>query len=211
MSGNLPDRRNWTRSLTVVVVVAVAAVIGGYLIDSNAVETDRKYLRATAGPVLFDHGAHQSEYVASCATCHHPLFAAAQAVSCADCHDDGRDKDDLDHDSLKELHNQDCSQCHEQQAGDEQASSCRQCHPTLQQEEADTVGCASCHDDSYTPEIMSHDEYLEIEEHSCLGCHAPRSLADAYHTTCSNCHLDTSPERFAQADGEVSCGACHLR
>ena len=210
MSGNLRGRRNWTRSLTTVFIVAAAAVMGGYLIDGTAVETDRIYLRAAAGPVLFDHGAH-GEYAQSCAVCHHPLYAAAQATACSDCHDDDRQSDTYDHASLKELHNQDCSQCHEQQEADDQATSCRQCHPSVQQEEQAVVSCASCHDDSYTPDLMSHDEYLAIDDHTCLGCHAPRPRADAYHASCSDCHLDAAPQRFAHADGEVLCGACHLR
>jgi hypothetical protein len=168
MSGNVPGRQNWTRSLTAVLIVAVVAAVAGYLADGTAGGTERLYLRSTAGPVLFDHGAH-SQAADSCAVCHHPITGPAQEVSC------------------------------------------RECHLASQQGEATPVSCADCHDDSYTPEMMSHEEYLEVEEHSCLGCHSPRSLADSYHSNCSSCHLKTAPARFAQAGGEVRCGACHLR
>ncbi len=210
MSGNLQDRRNWTRSLTVVFAVALVAVITGSLFDGVADGTDRVYLRNTAGAVLFDHGAH-GQYVDSCAVCHHPLYSAAQATTCADCHDDERAADEFSHGELKDLHASDCSLCHQQQAEDNQAASCRQCHRAIQQSETSSLACTTCHDDGYSPELLSHDEYVEIDDHSCLGCHAPRSLADSYHTSCSDCHLDTAPERFAQADGAVQCGVCHLR
>ncbi|MBE0583561.1 MAG: hypothetical protein IH612_07315 [Desulfofustis sp.] len=210
MSGKLQDRRNWTRSLTVVVAVALVAVITGYLLEGTAVGTDRLYLRNTAGAVLFDHGAH-GQYADSCATCHHPLYGAAPTATCADCHDDNRAADDVSHSELKELHARDCSLCHQQQVEDDQAVSCRQCHPAVQQSETNTSACTACHNDDYVPEMLSHDEYLEIDDHSCLGCHAPRSLADSYHTNCSDCHLDAAPEKFMNSDGTVRCGSCHLR
>lgn len=209
MSGSLQDRRNWTSSLTIVVVTAVAALILGYFIPESPAETDRKYLQNTAGPVLFDHGEHEL-MAESCAVCHHSLYSSVQAITCEDCHGEDMGADMFSHDELKEIHGTDCSQCHEQKAGDDQAVSCRQCHPAVQQSETPQNSCTECHDDSYTADIMDHDEYLEIEDHSCLGCHAPGSLSEAYHTSCTNCHLENSPERFTQADGEVLCAACHL-
>ncbi len=210
MSGDLHTRRNWTRSLTIVALVAAVAVALGYLLPQSSAETDRKYLHNTAGPVLFDHKAH-ALMADSCAVCHHPLYSATLAVTCEDCHGEEVEADEFSHSELKEIHGTDCSQCHEQEAGDDQALSCRQCHPAVQQSEASVNSCTECHDDGYSPAIMDHDEYLEIEDHSCLGCHAPGSLSEVYHTNCSNCHLEYSPERFTQADGEVLCAACHLR
>lgn len=198
--------------MSVVVVVAAAAVIVGYLVPGTAETdkvTDRMFLENTAGPVLFDHQEH-NQMTGSCAVCHHPLYSAAQATTCEDCHGDDRAADDFSHDELKEMHANDCSQCHEQQSEAAQAASCRQCHPAIQQSESATLACTECHEDGYTPDIMAHDEYQEIEDHSCLGCHAPQSLSDAYHTGCSDCHLENSPERFTQADGEILCAACHL-
>lgn len=169
MSGNIRDRRNWTRSLTVMMILAGVAVVIGYVVTAGAVKTDRVYLRNTAGAVLFDHGMH-NQVVDSCVECHHDLSGE-----------------------------------------EEEATSCRECHPGVQQSETNTVTCLECHEDDYTADMMEHDEYLEIEEHSCKGCHAPRSVSDAYHTNCSSCHLETSPERFTKANGELLCGACHLR
>ncbi len=168
MSGNIRNRRNWTRSLTVVTLVAVVGTIIGCLADDGAVQTDRIYLQNTAGAVLFDHGEH-SNSADSCVTCHHNL------------------------------------------RGDEQAASCRECHPGTQQSEKQTLSCTECHDDSFTPDMMEHEEYLEIDDHSCLGCHAPQSVSQVYHTNCSNCHLENAPDRFTKTGGDVACGACHLR
>lgn len=168
MSGNIRDRRNWTRSLTITLVVAVAAAVIGCMVDAGAKKTDRLYFKNTAGAVLFDHGAHQDS-AESCVTCHHNIQA------------------------------------------EEEAASCRECHQTVQPSETNTLACIECHDDDYTPDMMEHEEYLEIEDHSCLSCHAPRSISSAYHQNCSDCHLENSPKIFTKANGELLCGACHLR
>ncbi|MGB3210233.1 MAG: cytochrome c3 family protein [Desulforhopalus sp.] len=168
MSGDIRDRRNWTRSLTVAMIVAATAVVIGYMVDVKADNNDRLYFRNTAGAVLFDHGTH-GQSADSCVTCHHNIKA------------------------------------------DSEAASCRLCHPGFQPNEANTVACLDCHDDSYTPDMMEHEEFLEIEGHSCLGCHTPRSVSSAYHKNCSDCHLENSPEKFTHANGELRCGACHLR
>lgn len=192
-----------------VLVAAAAAVIGGMAGAGNE-ETDRVYLRSTAGSVLFDHGKH-SETAESCAVCHHDLLAGEQFVSCQECHGDDIDPAEFAHADLKEYHGGDCLKCHEQAAGDDQAQTCRECHPGTQENEEKTVGCTECHDDGFTPDMMGHDEYLEVEDHSCLGCHQPGSVSEAYHANCTACHMETSPKRFADPEGGVVCAACHLR
>lgn len=210
MSGNKQGRRNWTLSMTVALLAAVAAAVIGSMAGGESAATDRFYLRNTAGPVLFNHGKHK-EIIGSCAACHHDLYSSEQAVSCNDCHDDGREPADFEHAELKEFHGRDCSTCHEQRVEDNQAASCRNCHPGTQKNEAGTVACADCHDSSYEPDMMEHDEYLEIEEHSCLGCHAPGSVSETYHASCTNCHLEADAKRFVNDDAAVKCGGCHLR
>jgi hypothetical protein len=175
MNGNMQNRRNWTRSLSVVITVAVIGAVIGCLADDGIVTTDRIYLQNSAGAVLFDHQAHK-ESVDTCVQCHHNLNEQG-----------GDDLDEL------------------------QAASCRECHPTTQQSEKQTQSCTVCHEDDYEPDMMEHDEYLEISDHSCLGCHSPKSVSEVYHINCSNCHLETLPDRFTTAGGDVSCGACHLR
>lgn len=210
MSGKNQGRRNWTLSMTAALVTATAAVVIGCIAADKPVLTDRLYLRSSAGSVLFDHGKH-NEADASCATCHHTLYGSAQEVSCEECHDDEFEPGDFEHSELKEFHGRDCSNCHEQVAEDDQSVSCRTCHPSVQDSESRTVDCAQCHDDDYDQDMMEHDEFLEIEDHSCLGCHTPGSVSEAYHANCTPCHLETTPERFANEDGTVKCSGCHLR
>jgi hypothetical protein len=210
MNGNIRGRRNWTFSMTVALLVAAVSVVIGYMGTRETVATERFYLRSSAGNVLFDHGRH-NEMTESCAACHHDLFAAAQATSCSTCHDDEFEPADFDHTELKEFHGRDCATCHEQTTGDEQAASCRSCHPGIQQSETRTVSCSDCHDDSYAADMIGHDEYQEIEDHSCLGCHSPASVSEVYHANCTSCHLDTAADRFTNSDGSVMCSGCHLR
>lgn len=209
MSGNHRGRRNWTHSMTVAVLVAAAAAVVGYMSGDAAGKADRKYLQSTAGSVLFDHGGH-NEAVEACVQCHHDLLGSAVATSCDECHDEDVEADDYEHAELKEIHGRQCSQCHEQVKEDDKAVSCRSCHPGIQEESVRTVACSECHED-YTQDMMEHQEYQEVEDHSCVGCHAPASLSEAYHVNCTACHLESSPERFADPKGEVICGACHLR
>lgn len=210
MSGNFRDRRNWTRSLTIALLLAVMAAIIGCLADRDTTTTDRRYLQASAGPILFDHFKH-GDAIDSCVQCHHDLYGSAQAVSCQECHDDDMSPEDVDHDSLKEIHDRDCATCHAQVKEDDEAASCRSCHPGTQESETPVISCSECHDDSYTADLMSHDEYMDAGDHSCLGCHAPSSISQVFHTNCTDCHLDSAPERFADENGAVVCGACHLR
>lgn len=209
MSGNPQGRRNWTLSMTVALIVATAAAVIGFMAGETSVATDRYYLESTAGNVLFDHGRHSSE-ADSCAACHHDLYGGSQAVSCEECHDSA-DPDEFEHAELKEFHSRDCATCHEQDSDDDQAASCRSCHPGFQDSEERSVSCTDCHDDDYDPEMLGHDEYLEIEDHSCLGCHAPGSVSEVYHISCTSCHLEVATDRFANDDETVMCSGCHLR
>ena len=209
MSGNPRDRKNWTLSMTIALLVAAGVAVLGSLVGEKSVATNRYYLESSAGNVLFDHGTH-SDTADSCATCHHTLYGAAQAISCEECHAD-YEPEDFEHGELKEFHDRDCSGCHEQVAEDDQAASCRDCHLAVRESETNLVSCSECHDDDYQPEMMDHDEYQEIEDHTCLGCHSPRALAETYHTSCSDCHLEEAADRFALSDGSVNCSGCHLR
>ena len=209
MSGNVRVRRNWARSLTIVLIVAVAGAIIGCLADGKKTNTHRLFFQSTAGAVLFDHGKH-SQSADACAQCHHDIYSATQATACTECHDADVKADDFEHDNLKEIHSRDCSRCH-QVKEEAKPDSCRTCHPGSQPSTTPLVNCTECHDDSFSPEMLEHDEYLDIEAHTCQGCHAPRSVSEAYHTNCTSCHLENAPARFSGADGKVVCGACHLR
>ncbi len=210
MSGKPGGRRNWTLSMTFAFLVATAAAVIGSLYTTEPENTDRVYLQSSAGAVLFDHGKHGG-MVDSCAKCHHDLYGASEVTSCTECHDEDFEAASFEHTELKEFHGRDCSKCHEQVQEDDRAASCRTCHPGAQQGEDRTVSCLECHGDEYTPDLMVHNEFLEIEEHSCLGCHAPTTVSEAYHSTCTNCHVEVSPEKFTATDGAIQCSGCHLR
>ena len=210
MSGNWRNRPNWTLSMTVVVLAALAAAFVGSVTTEEPAAAERFYLRNSAGSVLFDHDKHQ-ETVDSCAACHHDLLGSGAGISCAECHGDDVDPADFEHAELKEYHEANCLNCHEQEKEDTEALSCRSCHPAVQENEPGFNGCSDCHDDGYEPDMLEHQEYLEIEDHSCLGCHTPESTSEAYHAGCFSCHIEESPERFLNQDSTVNCGGCHLR
>lgn len=210
MSGNWRDRPNWTLSMTMALVAAAAAVGIGVFFDRDPAAAERFYLSSSAGSVLFDHKRHQ-ETTDFCGACHHDLLGSGSEISCFECHADEIEPEDYEHAELKEFHGSDCSQCHEQNKDDAEAVSCRSCHPAAQKEEPGTVACSACHDDEYEADMLEHQEYLEIEDHSCLGCHEPESVSEAYHNGCFSCHIQASPERFLNADSTVKCGGCHLR
>ena len=210
MNGNNRGRKNWTLSLTIAVVIAAAATVIGCMGGTQPGNADRLYMTATAGSVLFDHGIHQ-ENAESCASCHHDLLSAEATTACADCHDDGRESGDFEHAELKEFHERNCITCHGNTAADREPLSCRECHSKTQESENRNVSCQECHDDSFEPDMMAHDEFLEIEDHSCLGCHNPATVSEAYHTNCTSCHRANAPERFIDNTGAPVCAACHLR
>lgn len=206
---NGDKRKNWTTSLTIVASIAAVIALIGCLAKPPARKTDRNYLKSSAGNVLFDHGQHQKN-ADSCAACHHPLYGSTLAISCSDCHDDELDPTDFEHEELISYHSRDCSTCHEQTMDDDEATSCRDCHQQQAEEAEVSVSCMECHED-YEPDMMEHDEYLEVEDHTCLGCHTPSTISQAYHNSCTPCHLENAPARFAAKDGKTVCGACHLR
>jgi len=177
--------------------------------EENSV-VDRLYLKSSAGPVLFDHSKH-SNLVGTCATCHHDLLSSQLATTCSECHDDDVEPDDYDHAELKDIHSGECLTCHDQSQDDDQSMSCRNCHLTTTENTVGFNGCQSCHDDDYTADMMDHEEYIEVEDHTCDGCHTPKKISETYHDNCTPCHLESAPQRFGDSEGKTVCGACHLR
>ena len=198
----------WALTILAVAAIAVAAV--GYLQPDNEPDQGRRYMRNASGAVLFTHSDHQAQ-VGDCVSCHHELVSGG-AVACTDCHEDPEYTPALaDHDELLEYHEAACAECHDV-AEARNAQSCRACHPAAAEEGDAVLGCDGCHDDpDYTSELAGHDELLEIEDHECAGCHTPRAVSDIYHATCNACHLNSAPDRFADGEGQVICGGCHLK
>jgi hypothetical protein len=47
---------------------------------------------------------------------------------------------------------------------------CEVCHHELVLSD-DRTECSECHDDDYDQDLLTHDEMLEIEDHTCNYCH----------------------------------------
>lgn len=197
-----------TRTLVILTAVAALAVCVAYLADSGPDEARRYYIRSSAGAVVFDHEAHAG-YADDCASCHHELLLADSRVPCSDCHDEGMSEEDFDHEELKTIEGHACERCH-QVNKNARANSCRGCHPTDEPVDLATVGCVECHDDDFTPDMMTHDEMRGVEGHGCEGCHHPRAIGAVFHGHCSHCHLTARPGIFADQNGGARCQSCHL-
>ncbi len=202
-------RKQSHRILIVVTAIClITGIISSYF-SGTAVSGERYYLSNSGGAVLFNHAQHVSDSE-SCADCHHTLYTVSDMTQCTDCHDEGFSAEDFTHQELNEIEGHRCSFCHMVDKA-RTAMSCRKCHMKIQESAITTHTCAECHDDSYTQELMSHDEYQEIEGHTCEGCHQASSLSDVYHGQCSSCHIREQEDRFTDNEGQVRCNACHLK
>lgn len=197
------------RVLIVLTLVAGLVGVAGYWVESEPTDTDRYYLRNSGGAVLFEHQAHV-DLVDGCESCHHDLLLSDSRQACSDCHGEDVVADDFDHDDLKAIEAHTCGVCHQVNELAE-AKSCRHCHPSVQEVDLQIVSCAECHDADYTPDLLTHDEMLEVDGHLCEGCHNPRAINVVYHEQCNRCHLIENPKLFAAEDGSGRCEICHLK
>ncbi|MEW5736192.1 MAG: cytochrome c3 family protein [Thermodesulfobacteriota bacterium] len=157
--------------LVVLLVVGIAAY-GSFPIRAPEVPT-RMYLVNNGGNLLFSHEAHVKDYGAeSCDTCHHTGdMNPAEAVSCANCHDESYDempKDDFDH------------KAHYSEDG--YGQSCTDCHTESFPEGKGPKDCTSCHkpgEDRWAPNKMAafHDQ--------CIKCHEDQGAGPV---KCAECH-----------------------
>lgn len=198
------------KTITLIILTIVCFLVGSatYYFEESPQNTDRYYIDNSGGAVLFEHGVHgdQSE---SCADCHHPLFSVTDMTSCSECHDEDVLAEDFSHKEMIEIEDHNCSFCHPVNE-DVQPQSCGSCHPKLQEESEAVINCMECHDDSYTADLLTHDEMQEIEDHTCEGCHNAKSLSDSYHKQCNGCHAKENEELFIDSEGKTKCSACHL-
>jgi len=208
MNGNA--LRSKQRALVLVVIIAGIVGIAGYALPEKQTDSGRLYLRNSAGPVVFNHIGH-SEQTGACVSCHHDLIGEADPASCANCHGEYMQAADFTHEVFTSVEGHECSFCH-QIAPDTAAQNCRTCHPESQEADANTAECSTCHDASYTPDLMSHNMLNEVHTSSgCETCHAPREIQTAYHDQCNDCHLRQQPEMFSADDGGARCERCHLK
>ncbi len=199
------------KSVVLVILTVIAGIvgIGGYMFGGQPPETGRYYIRNSGGAVMFDHAQH-TQLAEDCADCHHTVLSADDRNSCSTCHDDEMSADYFEHADLKEIHAQKCTFCHNR-APEAEPQPCQECHPKAQPADNTNISCSECHDDSYTKDLLTHDEMQQIEAHSCDGCHNSRSLNVVYHEQCTGCHLRQDEEKFATKSGEVNCNICHLK
>lgn len=205
-----PDR-DLRKALPLATVAGLAVLVGviGYLRADPEPSRDHIYIPSSSGPVLLTHARHAG-LADDCVNCHHELVRG-DAVACSECHDEaGYVPDMIDHDDLARIKAHVCGGCHDV-AANQEALNCRQCHPAVATDRASLIDCQTCHDSSYTPDLMDHAALLDIEGHTCKGCHVLSSVADSYHAQCNACHLAAAPAVFQGADGSTLCAACHLK
>ena len=200
------------RPLTLLVLVAAALALYGYLKPEPAIEGRYFYLENAGGAVLFTHAAHQ-ENDTMCVTCHHALIQG-DAENCNECHDDGDyTVDDFTHAELLDIEDHSCDGCHTP-LPDADARGCRVCHPaasTGSEKPNEPLNCQQCHDDpDYIADDFTHTELLDLEDHSCIGCHQPGPIGEIYHQDCTACHRGREPERFIDDQDQAICKSCHL-
>jgi hypothetical protein len=211
MNGRKPSSAK-LRSLIILTVLAAAAGITGYLADSEAGADDnprRFYLKNAGGAVLFEHEFH-STLTEGCESCHHDILSSDDRHPCTQCHDEGFAAEDFSHAELVEIAGHDCESCHRVNE-EKQIQSCRSCHPLVQEEAQGIVPCQDCHEEGFSPDMLTHDEMQDVEGHECSSCHIPSSVSDSYHHQCNRCHLADSPDVFADEKGDALCFRCHLQ
>jgi hypothetical protein len=208
MNGDF-SRQGGSLPLILLVLLAGLAGIAGYWTESEPPDSDRYYLRNIGGAVLFGHRAH-ADMIGRCEGCHHNLLLSDSRHPCSDCHDETMVADDFEHGDLKTIEAHRCEFCHRVNES-AQAQSCRNCHRATAKAGPRVVTCSQCHDDDYTPDLLTHDEMQELDGHSCEGCHNPQEIGAVYHQQCNRCHLDENPEKFASENGSAKCQSCHLK
>ena len=87
----------------------------------------------------------------------------------------------------------------------EHDTQCVACHHALIQGQA--CDCSDCHDDpEYVHGSFTHDEYLDIEDHSCTDCHLLQP--DTAARNCRACHPAAVAETIVP-ENTADCQQCH--
>jgi len=180
---------------------------GGYLFFPKSEHSGRYFLANSGGAVVFDHEQHSK--ITGCPDCHHPLLSADHRIPCSECHGEDVSADGLSHADFMDVQSHQCTSCHETRENIE-ATNCRNCHFESETGTNKNIACATCHDESYESDMLSHDEMQEIEGHTCAGCHNARTMSEAFHTGCNRCHLNEASEKFV-VNGQTKCQSCHLK
>jgi Ni/Fe-hydrogenase subunit HybB-like protein len=147
--------------------------------------------------VLFDHKKHVEREGgdASCARCHHLVFAGERATGCARCHSDMfRATDTFDH-RLHEARlgaGKGCATCHVDDALKDQAHAkpCLDCHKRM-------VPTNAAIQPQHPPRLGMAPGYVPVIHKACIGCHEERAkdarLNKPKLGECATCHSGKIP------------------
>ncbi len=148
--------------------------------------------RTSQAPVLFDHKKHVEREGgdASCARCHHLVFAGERATGCTRCHRDMyRPTDTFDH------------RLHEARLGG--GKGCATCHADDQpKDEAHTKACLECH------KRMIPDRAVLKPQHPPRLAPAP-GFVPAVHKMCGGCHEERAKDASLKKPALGQCASCH--
>lgn len=207
MNGDMKNKKSPLLILLFAAVMYIVAV-AGYLIERPDSDPDHLFFANTGGDVVMKHKDHANDL--HCADCHHDLLSSDNRTACFECHEDDVDPEDFEHAELLDIEDHRCTTCHNRLHDDDPVS-CRTCHLQEVKGTSSTAGCAECHDEDITPDFLTHDEMLEVEDHSCYDCHSVMALSDAFHQQCTDCHLKSGQARFVNDKGVARCVICHLK
>jgi hypothetical protein len=154
--------------VTVIVVVAVAISVAGYMKPPTAEEMPRRLLlESMGGNVIFSHLEHDRTYSIDCATCHHESANPGKTpVLCGRCHPSEFTPEYVaDHQSFFE-DPQHCERCHHTGVAD--------------------GPCSSCHGETIEQLIPTR---MNAFHRGCMGCHEGMGSGPHGDDSCNRCHM----------------------
>ena len=209
--------------MLVITAVLLVVAVSGYLVPSGSEPVPTRLLFDTAGgKVVLTHSAHNRDYGADCARCHHhgpdgaamaeAMDGAEPPLACSTCHPAAFDEAFVREHVAAIPNPETCADCHH--ARMKGLAFAHDRHVDILADD-----CRACH----------HDIEIESAPSACSDCHAETgdasmpSLQEAGHDRCSDCHEELAPEAMAcrtchsiedTAGNKISdptpCGRCHV-
>jgi len=169
-------------------------------------------------PVHFTHQLHaeMSHLAGGCQTCHH-YNPPGRILTCIECHETGRKREDISKPDLKAAYHRQCIDCHR---GWSHEINCVSCHAMNEGKPSniDTKPMPkTVHPEIKTPERMvinteyangkivtfNHKEHVDLFGLECQSCHSQES--------CIKCH-DKNPDKLKSKmvhETHENCASCH--
>lgn len=192
-------------------VLALVALAGYLAPEAHPEIPLRVRMDNSAGPVVFDHEAHDVGYDIECVACHHATKVSTTEVPCETCHPADFDQAFIENHVDWFEGKAACEACHHLEWGrpifdhtlhEEMLGDCQSCHhgPEI---EPQPMSCRNCHEeegDARMPSLKNavHDK--------CRDCHA--DMFEEELSGCSNCHSRKNL-RGEHFDDPTTCRACH--